>query len=587
MTDHPTVWEPIASPQDFNQKPGNPKLRIWATVIGFLLMLAFIIYVTFLPRQYEYIVDIDSNPQGANLYIDGQLKGTTPIKLSMVPSSYELKLQKDKYNVLTTNIDVVKDNENFRFDLTNVENSVMITTIPEKAMIFIDDTFVGLSNLKYKRDLENVHKVKVHLQGFREQERTIDFSKERDIIFNLEKSFYNLSIKTNPQGAVIYIDEVYKGESPLSVELPEGDHNIRVVLSGRKSILKTVKVQTPLELEYSFEDEGFFFDTAIGDESAPGAKVFLFPLDDKLNVNLKIPPLYVGKTPVTRTLNDIMTYLTQDLNTKKALIVANHQTLGSTMRILEIDQNISNMQSYVLQLSGTSPMLTFGQPMEGIDFNSIINNNDIKFQQLSKNMRFKEQTSNGLYVIIDRDNFPKGTVVLKQKPDNTILSPDEKYLVAIYGSQASVVNMADGKEIISMAGTNAYFTPDSKQAIIYSKSGLSTVDLKSLATQTKQVNINGILLPIGTSVAIETEKGKVVSMIDIEQGIKLTWNQIYTENAFLPEYALTRNIAGNDIVLVIGKISGLNVLVLGEENPVLVYFWVPENAVQKIPHPNL
>lgn len=587
MTDHPTVWEPIAAPQNFNQKPSNPKLRIWATVVGFLLMLSFIIYVTFLPRQYEYIVNIDSNPQGAKLFIDGQMKGTTPIKLSMAPSSYVLKLEKDKFNILTTNIDVIKDNENFKFDLTNMENSVIITTIPEKAMVFIDDTFVGLSNLKYKRDVENVHKVKVHLQGFREQERTIDFSKERDIIFNLEKSFYKLNIKTNPQGAVVYIDEIYKGESPLSVELPEGDHIIRIVLSGRKSILKTVKVQTPLELEYSFEDEGFFFDTMIGDESAPGAKVYLFPLDDKLNINTKIPPLYVGKTPITRTLNDIMTYLTSDMNTKKALIVANHQTLGSTMKIFEFDQNISNKQNFILQLSGTSPLLTFGQPIEGIDYNGIINDTDLKYQQLSKNLRFKEQIANGLYVIIDRDNYPKGTVVLKQKPDSTILSPDEQYLIAVYGLQASIIKMADGKEMISLPGANAYFTADSKQATIYSKNGMTTVDLQTFATQSLSIRIDGVLLPIGPNVAIETVKGKVVSMIDIRQNKRLEWNQIFTENAFLPEYVLTRNIAGNDIVLIIGKISGLNAMVLGEENPVLVYFWIPENAVQKIPHPNL
>jgi hypothetical protein len=587
MSDHPTVWEPIATPQNFNQKPSNPKLRIWATVVGFLLMLSFIIYVTFLPRQYEYIVNIDSNPQGAKLFIDGQLKGTTPIKLSMAPSSYELKLEKDKFNILTTNIDVIKDNENFKFDLTNMENSVFITTIPEGAMIFIDDTFVGLSNMKYKRDLENVHKVKVHLQGFREQERSIDFSKERDIIFNLDKSFYKLNIKTNPQGAVVYIDEIYKGESPLSVELPEGDHNIRIVLSGRKSILKTVKVQTPLELEYSFEDEGFFFDTSLGEQSAPGAKVYLFHLDDKQNVNTKIPPLYVGKTPLLRTLNDIMTYLTADLNTKKALIVANHPTLGSTMKIIEFNTNISNKQNYILQLSGQSPMITFGQPLEGIDYNSIISDTDQKYQQLYSNLRFKEQTSNGLFVIIDRDNYPKGTVILKKKPDNTIISPDENYLAAIFGSQISIIGMSDGKEILSLPGSNAYFTTDSKHAIVYNKSGLTKVDLKTLNTERKNINIDGKLLPIGSNVAIEVDKGKVISMIDIAQNKRLTWNQIFTENAFLPEYVLTRNIAGKDIVLVLGKISGLNAMVLGEDNPVLVYFWIPENAVQKLPNPNL
>ena len=587
MTDRPTVWEPIATPEDFNQKPRNPKLRVWAMIVGLVLMLGFIIYVTFLPRQYEYIINIDSNPQGAKLYINDEIRGTTPLKLSLPPSSYTLKLEKETFNTLTTNIDVIKDNEVFKFDLTNQEDSVYITTIPEGAMVFVDETFVGLSNLKYKRDLENIHKVKVSLQGFLPQERTIDFSQERDIIFNLDKSFFDVNIKTNPQGAVVYIDEIYKGETPMTVQLPEGDHSLRMVLSGRKSILKTVKVQTPLDLDYSFDDEGFFFDTMIGRESAPGAKVYLFHLDDNLKVNSKIPPLFVGKTPITRSVNDIMTYLTTDLKTKKALIVANHQTLGATMRIIDFDPNISNKQDYILQLSGLSPMLTFGQPIEGIDFNSIITDTEIKFQDLDNNLRFQEYSMNGSYYIIDRDNYPKGTILLKEKPGKKILSPDEKYFVAISNSKATLINMSSGKELLSQSGTDAYFTTDSKYVVIYNQNQLVKIDLGSLSKETKTLAVNGKLIPMSQNFAIETDKGKITGIIDFEYGKKTSWNEIFTENPLEPQYVLISNIAGTDNILVIGKLCGVNVMVKADGNPMLIYFWVPENAIQKVISPNL
>lgn len=587
MTDHPTVWEAIAAPQDYNRKHSNPKLRVWAMIVGLALMLGFVIYVIFLPRQYEYIVNIDTNPQGAKLFINDEMRGTTPLKLSLAPSSYTLKLEKATFNTLTTNIDVMKDNEVFKFDLTNQEDSVYITTIPDKAMVYIDETFVGLSNLKYKRDLENVHRVKVSLQGFRVQEKTIDFSRERDIIFNLEKSFYDLNIKTNPQGAVVYIDEIYKGETPLTVQLPEGDHSLRLVLSGRKSIIKTVKVQTPLDLEYSFEDEGFSFDTMIGQESAPGAKVYLFHLDDSLKVNSKIPPLYVGKTPITRSINDIMTYLTADLKTKKALIVANHQTLGATMRIIDFDPNTSNKQSYVLQLSGLSPMLEFGQPLEGIDFNNIITDTQIRFQDLGNNLRFKEYSLNGSYGIIDRDNYPKGTVLLKEKPDQIIISPDEKYIVTITKSKATIIDMSNSKELLTEAGANAYFTTDSKFAVIYSKNMLIKVNLGNMTKETKYVTSVGKLIPMGENIAIDVEKGKVTGLVDIKEGKRTTWNQVFTENPLEPQYLLIKNIAGSDNVLVIGKVYGVYAMIKAVENPLLIYFWVPENAVQKLINPNL
>ncbi|NTU61334.1 MAG: hypothetical protein HGA95_03285 [Caldiserica bacterium] len=92
---------------------------------------------------------------------------------------------------------------------------------------------------------------------------------------------------------------------------------------------------------------------------------------------------------------------------------------------------------------------------------------------------------------------------------------------------------------------------------------------------------------MGENIAIDVEKGKVTGLVDIKEGKRTTWNQVFTENPLEPQYLLIKNIAGSDNVLVIGKVYGVYAMIKAVENPLLIYFWVPENAVQKLINPNL
>ncbi len=44
-----------------------------------------------------------------------------------------------------------------------------------------------------------------------------------------------LSISSSPSGAIVYVDGIYKGTSPLPVTLPAGSHSIQMSMSGYNS----------------------------------------------------------------------------------------------------------------------------------------------------------------------------------------------------------------------------------------------------------------------------------------------------------------------------------------------------------------
>ncbi len=586
MTDHPTVWEPIPEATTFRRGP-NPKLRIVAMIVGLVLMLGFVLYVTFLPREYSFIINIESVPEGASISVDGVDRGSTPMKLSLAPSSYSLTLKKEGFNTLATTLEVAKEGETFSFDLTKTEDAVSITTIPDGASVYVDNNFVGQSNLKYRRDIENIHRIKVSLPGFREQEKMVDFSKERDIIFNLEKNFYKVKVTTIPKGSVVYIDENYKGETPVETELTEGDHDLRLVLSGRKSIIKKIRVTTPLDLEYSFESDGFDFETMTGEEFAPGAKIYMFHMKDG-KVNPGIPPLYVGKSPVTRSTNDIMTYITADLATKQGLLVANHPTLGSYVGIFDLDEGGKPLKpKFTMQLSGDSPETSLGQPAESISYNNIITDVTPTIQDATNNRRFKFVEQGDSWKLIDRDNYPLGQVQLSEKPEKIIISPTEDHIVSIAGGRCSVYDLGSGKLVKTLKGSGAFFTLDGNTVVAYTSSAIETYTFKNDETVKPYARIKGVLVPVTSDFAMDVVKGKVVGFINIKSGEKESWNSIFTENPFEPENVVIRNVAGNVIVLVLGKIYGVQAMVKVDTNPSILYMWIPENAVPKLNSPHL
>jgi hypothetical protein len=58
-----------------------------------------------------------------------------------------------------------------------------------------------------------------------------DYVTVNAILIPIQTNGY-LSISSSPSGAIVYIDGIYKGVSPLTVTLPAGPHSIRMVMSG-------------------------------------------------------------------------------------------------------------------------------------------------------------------------------------------------------------------------------------------------------------------------------------------------------------------------------------------------------------------
>lgn len=111
------------------------------------------------PKNDSYVV-IDSNPKGADMYIDGQHYGKTPDIIKELPiGKHELRLEKAEYNPITK-IFIIKEGENLNFKETL--SSIYVEeeqTVNEKVVVANNDNIETTTPISEVRK-EKTKKVK-------------------------------------------------------------------------------------------------------------------------------------------------------------------------------------------------------------------------------------------------------------------------------------------------------------------------------------------------------------------------------------------------------------------------------------------
>ncbi len=114
--------------------------------------------------------------------------------------------------------------------------TMSVTSEPAGARVFVDDTFVGYTPLRYGTTSGN-HVVNVELDGYDGYEATIAVTggQTRDVQASLsqQQRLGQAGFESNPNSAQVYVDGQLIGTTPTdTVNLSEGEHQARFVLPG-------------------------------------------------------------------------------------------------------------------------------------------------------------------------------------------------------------------------------------------------------------------------------------------------------------------------------------------------------------------
>lgn len=259
---------------NFNSIAANFKRvdsRVWIYAGGALGILILILILALLLRGGgesgpvgDYRIWINSAPEGAEVYINDQLYGKTPLQLSDIDNGeYELRLNHPQADPVDTQF-ILTEGSQVTFPNFILTREVYVNSIPQGARVYVNSSETDLItpalvdvpimdsvNLKLEHDNS---RYPVKLSGF--DAESGEFKADDDYIweknFNEEANRWELTgrflkeitISSKPQGADVLIEgrETPIGQTPGKMMIPFGSSKLTLVKAGFETKIRTVNI---------------------------------------------------------------------------------------------------------------------------------------------------------------------------------------------------------------------------------------------------------------------------------------------------------------------------------------------------------
>ncbi len=188
-----------------------------------------------------------SDPPGATVTRDGANAGVTPLLLPEVPiGRYRIDIALTGYKPQQVELNV-SGNMPQRIDAKLVGSSATldITSAPEGASVTVNGVYRGVTPLKVDKIQEGQSFLEVAAEGYAPYREQLQLSAGEVFAVHAPLSALpsKLSIVSIPEGARVYVDNEFKGETPLELDgIPAGSYRIRVEKEGFDIMARTIEI---------------------------------------------------------------------------------------------------------------------------------------------------------------------------------------------------------------------------------------------------------------------------------------------------------------------------------------------------------
>ena len=194
------------------------------------------------------VANITSDPEGAEVVLNGISRGTTPVVVSEIPNGrMTLELRMDGYEKLMREIAInAGDTPNLFYKLNPLPGNLNLSSVPAGARFYINGEPRGNGPISLKNLAPGTYTVKAEKDDFDPVTREIVVEKGATVNeeFRLSSNLAKLEIRTRPAGIEVEIDGRTVGrtkgtgdsamwsESLIVPGLKAGEHTVRVKCRG-------------------------------------------------------------------------------------------------------------------------------------------------------------------------------------------------------------------------------------------------------------------------------------------------------------------------------------------------------------------
>ncbi|MBZ0121573.1 MAG: PEGA domain-containing protein [Sandaracinaceae bacterium] len=118
----------------------------------------------------------------------------------------------------------------------------MIQTNVEGARVVIDEFEVGTTPVEPIELEPGPHTVHISRPGYTEFTDVVrmEAGEQRELPVELYPLSMVVHVETEPPAARVFVDGAFRGETPLEVELAEGEHSLRIALARHREVIRSI-----------------------------------------------------------------------------------------------------------------------------------------------------------------------------------------------------------------------------------------------------------------------------------------------------------------------------------------------------------
>jgi len=201
------------------------------------------------PPPTTGILDLNSTPSGAKVYVDGVYRGRTPLKVKLNPGAHDVEIRLSGYQTYRTRVQVRAGQTSRvspRLMRVQTTGTLSVDSTPQGAEVYVAGTFRGRTPVSISLN-EGVYEVELRLPGYEVYSTRVKIraGQTSRLAPRLQPvvTTGTLEIYSTPSGAEVYVDGVYRGPTPLVLNLNAGAHDVEVRMDGYGSYRTSVNVK--------------------------------------------------------------------------------------------------------------------------------------------------------------------------------------------------------------------------------------------------------------------------------------------------------------------------------------------------------
>lgn len=205
------------------------------------------VYATLTHEPTYGSIYVSSSPSNANVYLDGTYKGTTPMTVSGVSQgSHFLEIEKAGYHEWSSSVKVVSGQQSHISATLDpnaqpTSGTIVVSSTPVGAYIYLDGNYQGRTTAQGFVIIgvsPGTHTVTLKLDGYQDAATSVNVNagQQSSVSLTLQTPGANtgsMTITSAPSGAEVYLNNAYKGITPLTLsDLAVGSYTVSVQLQG-------------------------------------------------------------------------------------------------------------------------------------------------------------------------------------------------------------------------------------------------------------------------------------------------------------------------------------------------------------------